>query len=287
MNSVKFLLAAIVIACSNCFCNSARILLLFPMSSPYGIFQVVEELAEQGHEITIVSPIELTKDVRNVREIVLTENMHLNQDGFAPSFEDGVFNRKTTSLFPTKDLLIQGYENLMKNLNFQHFLSKREVDLIIVDADRSDFAYPIVDQFGVPFILYSSASFHSSLPWTFTQMTQTRDCAISLIDWFQSFKSRILDVLSNELVDSVRKIILTRMLEDHTKKDFPNARPIRDIEKDASLFFVNNHLITSGLYPLPPMAVSLGATHTRSANSLPMVFIRIRKRFSTREVYSH
>lgn len=69
---------------------SARVLVMFiaPMKShKFALMPILEELAQRGHQITVVSPYKSPKEVQNIHDIVLNEIDELaeevNVDWFA------------------------------------------------------------------------------------------------------------------------------------------------------------------------------------------------------------
>ena len=78
-------------------------------------------------------------------------------------------------------------------------------------------------------------------------------------------------MLSSEVFLVIRKWFLLRMLDDYVKKEFPNATPIEQFEKEAAMMFSNSHPATAWPRPLPPNVIPIGALHVRPGKPLPQV----------------
>ena len=76
---MKFTLALVVVASIDLLssvCHAERILFLAPVatkSHKYAFMPILEALAERGHQVTLVSPFESKKQVKNIREIVVED----------------------------------------------------------------------------------------------------------------------------------------------------------------------------------------------------------------------
>lgn len=61
------------------------------------------------------------------------------------------------------------------------------------------------------------------------------------------------------------------MLDQVIRKDFPDARSIEQIERDAKLCLTNIHPVTAWVRSLPPNVIAVGAMHVRPPKPLPDV----------------
>ena len=59
-----------------------------------------------------------------------------------------------------------------------------------------------------------------------------------------TFTERLVNLLATEIFKPLRKIFLIDLLDKHIKKDFPQARPIAEVERDVALCIVNSHPTT-------------------------------------------
>lgn len=267
MTSVHlFLLVTILfLAHFNTLCYSARILVLFPVGSTFPIASVIEVLAENGHQLTVVSAVKSEYEAESVREIIIVKNEKLISQIHNLSKDNILKQAAISSLLAKIDLLKEGYDNLVNTPDFQQILNTRNVDLIIADADYSDFTYPIIDHLEVPFILHKVSNPELAVAAAYSSNGPT----VGL----QCFKDRLFNIITAKIIEPICRKIVTYMIDKYIQKDFPQARPILIIEKDASLWFIHNDPITSRPLSLPPTVVSLGASHARLAKTLPMVYL--------------
>ncbi len=256
--------------------QSARILMLSPMgtrSHMYSFMPIIEALAERGHQITVVTGHAPKTNTPNIRKIVLTEIVeHIEGDW-------QTFERKTlvsiisTIMAEMRTLQKIGYQILMKNPEIQEIMRTKDVDLVIVDAIMNEFTFPLIDYLGVPFIFQSSST---GPPWSLAAFDIPPDYASvpSLASEFtneMTFIQRFQNFAFSEVFLSIRKIFSLRMLDDLARKDFPNGRPIEEIERNAALCLASSHPATAWPRLLPPTFIPIGALHVGPPKSLPKV----------------
>ena len=87
-----------------------------------------------------------------------------------------------------------------------------------------------------------------------------------------TFVERFLTLALTEIYLLIRKIFSLRMLDSLARKDFPNGRPIEEIERNAELCLASSHAATAWPRSLPPTFVPIGALHVGPPNPLPKVF---------------
>lgn len=258
-------------------CHSARILMLSPVatkSHKISVMPVLQALAQQGHLVTILTSHQPEESVKNVHEIVV-HNPYMN---------DGKFDWFT--LNSVNPLLLQyyilnnfatvskfNYEAMMNNTEFKSLLRKREVDLVILDDSFNDFCLKVIEDLQVPFIFFSSST---GYPWVFSAMGATQELSsvpsrFTGYDNDMSFKERLFNTLAGLGALWLRTLIVVPAIDDYTKKDFPKARSISEIEKDASLYFLSCQWTTTWPRPLPPTVILLGPLHIHSPRPLPRV----------------
>ena len=271
------LLAIALLAQCIVLTKSARILMLSPMgtrSHMYSFMPIMETLAERGHQVTVVTAHPPKTNLPNIRKIFITELVqHLEGDW--QSFErKGLMAVVTTFITEMRILQKVGYEILMKNTEIQEILRTKEVDLVVVDAIMNEFTLPLIDHLGVPFIFHSAST---GPPWTLAAFDVAQDYASvpSMASDYKSrmtFMERFLNLVMTEIFLSIRKIFSLRMLDSIARKDFPNSRPIEEIERNAELCLASSHPATAWPRSLPPTFVPIGAFHVGLPKPLPKVF---------------
>ena len=274
---MRFLLTFVVLSFYWLVASDAeRILVLAPMCSKshtISFMPIVEELATKGHQVTVVTPYEFNFPTENIVEIRLQNAYQqfdidwfsMRKQSSIASFLQGIVNFRA--------IMKNGYDILMADKNFQEILKSRAVDLVIVDAVLNDFTLPIIDYLNVPFIMYSPSS---NAPWVYAAVNMPVSYATvpnGLGDYISkmTFLERVVNLVGNELFLLIRKYYILNFLDEIANKDFPNSRPIFEIERDSSLCIINSHPATAWHRPLPPNVIEIGALHTRPPMPLPKV----------------
>ena len=145
--------------------------------------------------------------------------------------------------------------------------------MAIVDDSFNDYCLPVIDGLGVPFIFYSASS---GYPSTWASMGASQELAtvpnyFSGSDSVMNFKERLSNLVTVVTITMIRNWYTIPTIDQYISKDLPNSRSILEIEKDASLCFINSKLATSWARPLPPSIIGLGPLHLRSVLPLPPV----------------
>ena len=259
------------------FCE--RILFLAPVSTKshkVAFMPIVEALAERGHQVTVVSPFKPKKDVNNIREIVIEDYYTTrNFDWFEMGSQGPGLGALGGIIKDFRSFNKMGYKFLMANEEFREMLRTKDVDLVVIDACVNDFAFIIAEDLKVPFISYIPSS---GIPWTIDAMGVPPESAYVPAGGADhgsdmTFVERAINLIGLEVFFMLRRYLVLGMVDDLVKEDFPNSRPIVEIERDAELLIMNSHPTTSWSRPLPPYAIPIGPLHVRAAQPLPKVII--------------
>lgn len=255
--------------------KAERVLVLTPVCSKshkFSFLPIAEALVEKGHLVTLVTPFPKVnnENVTNLTELIVGN-----------VFDDNWFAMKTkNTLQAAKDkltnfytLMEKAYENLMNNQEFKTIIESSQVDLVIVDAILSEFTLPIIDHLNVPFIFYSPAS---GVHWTMDALNAPHEYATVPIGIGDNgskmtFMERLLNMMFSQTFMLMRKIILLNKLDNLIRKDFPNARPIAEIERDSQLCLLNSHPATAWTRALPPNVIPIVGLHIGPTKPLPEV----------------
>lgn len=260
--------------------DSAKILMLSPMgtrSHMYSFMPIMEALAERGHDITVVTAHEPKTQTPNIRKIVMHEMVeHLEGDWQG-------FGRPTLAV-AIKDFMKEvntlqriGYSIFMKHSAIKKIMETKNVDLVVVDAIMNEFTFPFIDSLNVPFIFHSAST---GPPWSLAAFDVPQEYARipSIASEFKTqmtFTERLINSLMIEVLLYARKVVSLRMLDDLSRTDFPNARPIEVIERSAQLCLASSHSTTAWARPLPPTFIPIGALHVRPPLPLPEVTLMV------------
>lgn len=269
-------IAIILVSCSSLLlANAERILILSPVSSKshkFSFLPIAESLAEKGHEVTFITPYPPidSRSVTNLRELAVGNA--LDADWFAMKSVNplkAAFD-KLANFYTLEE---KAYEILMNNQDFKKMIQSRQIDLVIVDAILSEFTLPIIDHLQVPFIFYSPAS---GVHWTMEAVNAPLEYATVPIGIGDSgskmtFMERLMNVMFSRTFMMMRKVFLLDKLDTLIRKDFPNSRPISEIERDSQLCLLNSDPATAWIRTLPPNVVPVAGLHIRPVKPLPQV----------------
>lgn len=274
----------LVLLLLNCLCFkitfSANILVLYPgsgKSHKIAVMPILEELAERGHQITIVSPYPTTTKFINIQDIVLADSADFINNRLLQRFEAQKLGILRQFLLLAKEILAPvrvGYESMMKNVEFKQILKDRQMDLVIHDGLFSEYCRVISHHLKVPFIEHSSSAFANTIDLSY--MGATRDYAsvpavMSGFDDKMTFFQRMSSMFQTELGELLYKIFILRSIDQMVLRDFPDAPWVEELGEDTSLIIINSHPVIAWPRSLPPTVVSIGALHTRPAKPLPKV----------------
>ena len=237
---------------------------------------MAEALAAKGHHVTVVTPFSKLETRENVHEINVPDlGTELQIDWFQVQ-QDG---RRAIQnvIYILSAMSTRGYDILMANKEFRKIVDERSVDLVIVDSVANDFVLPIVDSLKVPYVIYSPASALTSTLDGMGIPMEYASVPAGILDFTSdmNFFQRLVNVVATESFSALSSLYLDRIVDEHVKKDFPQARPLAEIKRDASLCLINHPWVTAYPRPLPPGVVPIGPLHVRPAKQLPQVILII------------
>ncbi|XP_059353346.1 UDP-glucosyltransferase 2-like [Daphnia carinata] len=254
--------------------SAARILVLSPLgprSHLNSMMPMVETLAQKGHHLTVVTPHSVKTQGPNIRKILAKELLEFVDvewyDFKRFNMLDntmGIFHFFRTTMTPA-------YGSFMANKEIQEIKRNKDYDIVIMDAIVNDFAFPLIDHLGKPFIFFDPGP-GTSWNWAAKGASHEYASIPPLFGTFSSpmtFAQRMTNAVLTEALLIVRKFYLLSTLDNLAKKDFPLARPIAEIEKRSELCFINLHPASSWPRSLPPTYVPVPAMHVRPIEPLP------------------
>jgi glucuronosyltransferase len=134
-----------------------------------------------------------------------------------------------------------------------------------VDAIVNEFSLPLVDHLGILFIFFDPGP---GMFWSLAAKGVSHDYA-SIPPLLGSYSSQMTfyERMTNFPVTDgflvLQKFYLLAALDQLAKKDFPAARPISEMERNAELNFANIHPASSWTRLLPPTLIPVPAMHVR------------------------
>ena len=280
---MRKILVAVPLLLSSLFITitfSANILVLYPgsgKSHKISVMPIVEELAERGHRITIVSPYPTSTKSKNIKDIFLPDAAEYINNMVFERFEaqkENPLKQLALLLQELESMVRVGYESMMKNAEFLQILEDRQIDVIIQDGLMSEYCRVISHHLQVPFIAHYSMAVPSSMD--LSQMGTSTDYAIipngiGIFTNEMTFFQRVLNTIQTKLLEMFYSYAVIRVMNEMTHEDFPDSPTVEELGKEMSLMIINSHPVISYTRSLPPTVIPIGALHTRHANPLPMV----------------
>ncbi|XP_055623457.1 UDP-glycosyltransferase UGT5-like [Toxorhynchites rutilus septentrionalis] len=253
-------------------CHGSKIIAVFPSISKtnYIFGQVLfEELAARGHQLTVISPFEISYGSDNIRQIRLT--------GMVAHLADYEINQKPFTKWDKMDLcgdrnLIHGTAAMtdytLGHPDVRKLLESDETfDLMILDHTMADSLLGLALHYRIPVIVYSSTG-----PNRFTN--EMAACPhnpaynpVSSLGYSDrmSLSERLWNTFASICEQLNYKYLYLPTQETIYRRHFPAAHfpPLLDLIHNVSLVLVNSHPVINYPRPLVPNMVEIGGAHLR------------------------
>ncbi|KAJ8961044.1 hypothetical protein NQ314_005973, partial [Rhamnusium bicolor] len=269
-----------------CAVEPAKILGIFPTpaASHFTLgFRLMKELADRGHEVTVVNPFPQKTPINNYTDIpvesmndALFEYMPNNQYVVLEFKKD--FWARDAMCFAEKIKFLHNMaykltEKLVSHENFQKLLnSDAEFDLIIIEYFLNEASLGLGKFFDAPVVLFSTLPSStltnhlfanpgpsSYVPNLLTQYTGD-------MDFWQRFSN-----LAYNTFDNFYKHYYMLPLHDHLLKTYISKDlNVEDVIYNASLILLNSHPSISEPVPHTPNMIEIGGFHINSPKALPL-----------------
>jgi len=254
--------------------NSAKILFLTPVSTRsenhfYESF--IRELAQRGHELQVITSID-----------ILGSNSHRNISVLVPSTSEeqwGPFSNVNYNYTPWNFLswdfedVARHCHKVFRNKQFQSAINQK-YDLVITNVYLGRCFNGVLHKVGAPYIFidsWASPNFiltdfgnyfppayvpHGLLHYT-DEMTFSERVHNFLIDWMM--------IIREELIIRPK---MERIYREYLGSSVP---PMKEIHKKASMFLMNTDISVNFHRPLLPDIVEIGCIHCEPPKPLPQV----------------
>ncbi|XP_044271143.1 UDP-glucosyltransferase 2-like [Tribolium madens] len=242
----------------------ARILGVFPAPG-YSQFILAEvlmkEIANRGHEVTVISPYKPHNAPPNYKTIE-TSDVIENSDGI------NLYELDNESLF--KNILTTyQYGNIitevtLKDKGVQQLLhSDENFDLVIVEQFFNDAMKGFATQFNAPLVLFSSMGLTE---WNKGYMGNPTLPSINAVSYTSytnqmNFFQRIRNLVGTIFDYCYRKWVFYPIQKEYLEKYFPASINFDKIISNASLMLLNSHFTTSENVLLPYNMIEIGGFH--------------------------
>ncbi|XP_029726333.2 UDP-glycosyltransferase UGT5-like [Aedes albopictus] len=242
--------------------DSAKILCLFPTGSKshvLGTQALLKNLAQRGHEVTMVSAFPLSKPVKNYRDVYVPM-----EDAFGPIMA-GFMKGGSRNLFKMMPLVVKAsLDNSNLTINspqFQQLVQEEKFDLAIVGFFMNDFIVGVRSWLNCPTIMYCSAGFTSM---TNVVGNPLEISAVPHILLGNKNPMGFVDRVKNTIiytVDFLMGKILAHYTQPYYESNFPAEKGYPSFEQaklDISLVMLNSYFTQTVPRPYLPNMVEVG-----------------------------
>ncbi|XP_031634156.1 UDP-glucuronosyltransferase 3A2-like [Contarinia nasturtii] len=247
---------------------SYKILAVLPVTSRSHYYighNLMKGLAEEGHDVTVVSPFKQKVPIKNYKEVFLENSWAISRKTMAKNN----FVELNTVHFWEWTLLCYSSGMDMNNWtvssqNFQNFLKiKQNFDVIIVEILLNDALLGLGQYYNAPVIglsafgaskfttdLVGTPNFPSYVPFTSNHYTDR-----------MNFWQRMYNSLSFWFEDIAMPLIYTPKQQKIMEKLFPEAKnwpSLEEIRRNVSLVLLNTHTTLGTPRPYAPNMIEVG-----------------------------
>ncbi|KAJ8954700.1 hypothetical protein NQ318_011393 [Aromia moschata] len=255
----------------------ARILGIFPTPAKSHFtlgFRLMKELADRGHEVTMVSPFPQEMPISNYSDIPV-ESMSEALESFKKDFYSRESMCLVSSVKFIHNMAYELTEKLLSHNNFQNLLkSGRKFDLIVMEYFLNDAAIGVGTFFNAPVVLFSSLPSSALTNHLFANPAPSSYVPHLLSPYTgkMSFWERWSNSLYNT-IDILYKHYHMLPKHDYILKKFISSElSIEDVMYNASLMLLNSHPSVSEPVPHTPSMIEIGSFHIDSPKNLSEEF---------------
>lgn len=238
---------------------------------------LLEELGKRGHNITILTPIQPKKQMKNVKEI-LTLDWEELQKKFIEENKFDIFEIKKSGKTMNPFLMLEWFEDLCKNsydLPQVKDILKEEFDLIFFQPMFNDCVLGLLYRLKAPIVLFSPVgvagflaekvgshfppSFHPNLFLAYRED--------------MTFYQRMVNFGFNVIFEGILKFYYEPAMEaiyrEKLGQDIPSVSQI--LSDNTALILSNGHFSLHRPKPYYPDIIDVGGLHSRPGKPLPKV----------------
>ncbi|CAH2090413.1 unnamed protein product [Euphydryas editha] len=250
-----------------------NILAIFPLAvkSHFFVFApYLNELANRGHNVTVISFYPQIKSSANYHDIDLSENL-------MPIEVNHPVSKSLFTVFLSLTIVhaIVGpftCRILMEDENVQKLRETQvKFDLAIVEQFNSDCGLALAHVLKTPVIGMTS---HTPMPWHYSRFGIPYNPSYIPFDFLEggthtTLFQRIRRIILYNYVNFVNHYI-TQVLEQNVVDEFFNdIPPLSELAQNIKLVLIYQHFMLSGSAILPPNIIEVGGYHVAKPNPLP------------------
>jgi hypothetical protein len=270
IHSLFIAVAAVVMTTAS----GAKILCMFGVSgkSHNNVFTALTtELAKKGHELTVVTPFPIKNPPGIYKQIDANDTRETMKKFYTFSNTQGHVFQKLSIVI---ELLGEVCPKILQMPEIQK-LKDEKFDLVFVSIFFNDCTLPFARYNDAPLILISPVGLVS---WTSENIGNPEQLAyipstfLSFSD-HMSFTERVINTLLYCFLKLARYFVMIPLHTTAAREFFGQDIPtFADLESNASLVLINNHISINYPRPLLPNVIEVGAMHIKhSPEKLPKV----------------
>lgn len=257
------------------FVQNAKILSIFPMHSHSHFtlgFNLLQEMAKRGHQITFISPYPQEKPLKNFRDISIANIKPALDDLKKELFrlEDGSpidnfrYMSKMGRAFTELGLASEEVQNLLKSKN-------ETFDVILIEHFYNEAQFALGHHFNAPVVLLSpmpSSVLNNHLFANPSPSSYVHNLFAPFIQ-YMTLTERLENFYYDTMMAYYQYYEELPFQKKIMEKFFPNAPPFEEILYNSSLLLMNSHPSFSD--PVPHMAniIEIGGYHVLPPKKLP------------------
>lgn len=246
-----------------------------PVKSHFFVFQpYLQELANRGHNVTVISYFANKKMQENYHDIDLSE--------YAPVTDVNLpIKRSSLMTFITMSIMhiIGGpysCRSLMSDENVQNlWITQRKFDVIVVEQFDSDCSLGLAYKLGAPVVGVTS---HMLLPWHYNRLGVPYNPSYVLFDFLEagtnpSFLQRIQRSFWYHYFYVTNKYATQKIEQSILAEYFDDIPPLEELGGNIKFMLLYQNFVLTGSSLLPTNIKEVGGYHIKKPQPLPEVRI--------------
>lgn len=256
--------------------SALNILAIFPYQgkSHFLVFNVyLRELANRGHNLTVISHFPEEKPHKNYNDISLA--------GSIPVFADEVpMERSYLTLFGLLHfLLTSGIENcevMLANKDVQKMIRKKpHFDVVVMEQFNSDCGLGIAHVLGAPVVATGSSVL---LPWHYKRLGIPYNPSYVSFHFLEggtkpTLYQRVERALFDFAFSNLYQLTTQRADQNTLAKYFDNIPPLEELAREIKFFLQYHNFVLTGSRLFPANVIEVGGYHV--ADSQPLTGVSI------------
>jgi len=272
---MKLLLISTLILAGISLVTSYKVLMImaFASKSHRNVFDpIAEELVKNGNEVTIMSVVKTSKQVKGITEIWLKETAEMFE-GSKMSFFQGTSSDKNV-LLNLVQVLLDMCRATYRDPEVTKILRDPKAynfDVVVIDAIFNEFTLALGHHIGAPNIILSPANRFGSLAWGLN-IPHPLSYLPSGIDENtdrMTFLQRCKNVMAILGFHYLRHNHMFSGYDEIIKEVLPNSPTIAELENKVSFLITNTNPAISSVMPSMPYSVEIGGVNCKPAKPLP------------------